>query len=90
MTPTKTNKVEIEIVPEVGRVVHFGGYNDGVLEPWPAIITRVRVDGQLDLHVMRPNEPCGSLNFVCPSTELRRGYWSWPPSVMHELARAMR
>lgn len=72
------------IKPTVGRIVHYTnlGDKDGKYPPeqQAAIITRVRTDYSVALHIFYPTGQFDMDN-VPYSEEYQRGHWSWPPKV---------
>ncbi len=68
----------------VGRIVHYTnlGDKDGKYPPeqQAAIITRVRDDGKVALHIFYPTGAFDMDN-VPYSQGYARGHWSWTPKV---------
>lgn len=67
--------------PTIGRIVHYTnlGDKDGKYPPeqQAAIVTRVRVNGNVGLHIFYPTGQFDMDN-VPYSEEYQRGCWSWP------------
>lgn len=68
--------------PTLGRIVHYTnlGDKDGRFPPeqQAAIVTRVREDNKVALHIFYPTGAFDMDN-VPYSEEYKRGHWSWIP-----------
>jgi hypothetical protein len=67
--------------PTVGRIVHYTnlGDKDGRYPPeqQAAIVTRVKEDGKVSLHIFYPTGQF-DMDSVPFSETYERGHWSWP------------
>jgi len=67
--------------PTIGRIVHYTNLGDKEdrypAEQQAAIITRVRDDGRVALHIFYPTGQFDMDNVPFSDT-CERGHWSWP------------
>jgi hypothetical protein len=90
---TPSSSSLIRPIVEVGSMVHFGYPNSDDSEQHlllPAVVTEIHIGSIVRLCVFSTFGTTFNLSQVEYSDTLKRGHWSWPPSVIQKLEAELR